>query len=328
MLFSRRAIIAATLSAALLPKVARAADDTGVPPFDRELRVPVQGGSIYVRVNGDLGSRRAPLLLVHGGPGAALWQLFPSLPLAKDRAIILYDQLDSGRSDAPGDPANWTVDRFVSEIAAIRTALGVERLHILGHSWGGIVANRYAATQPAGLKSLILQGTPLSAKRAIEGLRQLAAQLPPEEAAVMAERQRGGLSGIDPAAYQKAVGMMMRRHIARTSLRDVALPYMAPTPEDRGEAVGDALIGKDLFGAGFEGVLAGFDDEALLSRISVPTLLLRGEFDIVTADATKALVPMLKDGTFAEIGGAGHMAQFDRPDAWRDIVTAFITRND
>lgn len=328
MLFSRRAIIAATLSAALLPKLARAADEAGVPPFDRELRVPVQGGNIYVRVNGDLGSPRAPLLLVHGGPGAALWQLFPALPLAKDRAIILYDQLDSGRSDAPGDPANWIVDRFVSEITAIRTSLGVERLHILGHSWGGIVANRYAATQPAGLKSLVLQGTPLSAQRAIEGLRQLAAKLPPEEAAIMAARQSNGLSGIDRAAYEKAVDMLMRRHIARTSLRDVALPYMAPTPEDRGLAVGDVLIGNDLFGAGFQGVLAGFDDEALLSRISVPTLLLRGEFDIVTADATKALLPLLRDGTYAEIGGAGHMAQFDQSDAWRDVVSGFVTRHD
>ncbi|RYD67133.1 MAG: alpha/beta fold hydrolase [Sphingomonadales bacterium] len=328
MLFSRRAIVAAMLSAPLLPNMACAADEAGVPPFDRELRVPVQGGRIYVRVNGDLGSPRTPLLLVHGGPGAALWQLFPSLPLAKDRAIILYDQLDSGRSDAPGDTANWTVDRFVSEIAAIRAALGIERLHILGHSWGGIVANRYAASQPVGLKSLILQGTPLSAKRAIEGLRQLAAQLPPEEAAIMAARQSGGQSKIDPAAYQKAVGMMMRRHIARTSVRDVALPYMAPTPEDRGEAVGNALIGSDLFGAGFEGVLAGFDDEALLSRISVPTLLLRGEFDIVTADATKALLPLLKDGTYAEISGAGHMAQFDQPDAWRNVLSRFVTRHD
>jgi len=328
MLFSRRSIIAGTLSVALLAKAARAAPEPGVPPHDRELRVPVRGGSIYVRVNGRLDGPRAPLLLVHGGPGAALWQLFPALPLAADRAIILYDQLDSGRSDAPGDSANWTVERFVDEIDAIRAALHVRRLHILGHSWGGIVANRYAARRPHGLRSLILQGAPLSARRFMAGIRTLAAQLPPDEAAIMAARHRDGLIGVDATAYRRAASALMRRHIGRTSVRDVALPYMAPTPEDRGEAVANALIGEDLFGDGFGGVLAGFDDEPLLSRIRVPTLLLRGEFDIVTDEGTRALLPLLRNGRYAEIAGAGHMAQFDQASAWRRVLAAFIARHD
>jgi proline-specific peptidase len=326
MLISRRSMIGGTLSLAMLAKAA-AAGETGVPPFDRELRVPVQGGNIYVRVNGQLDGARAPLLFVHGGPGAALWQFFPALPLATDRAVILYDQLDCGRSDAPGDPANWTVEHFVDEIEAVRGALGIERLHILGHSWGGIVANRYAARRPRGLRSLILQGAPLSARRFEAGIRTLAAQLPAEQAAIMAARHREGIGAVDNAAYRQAVTAFMRRHVFRTSVRDVAMPYMAPTPEDRGNAVAAALIGDDLLG-GFGGVLAGFDDEPLLSRIEVPTLLLRGEFDIVTQGATRALLPLLRNGTYAEIAAAGHMAQFDQPSGWRDALAAFVARHD
>ncbi len=323
MLMSRRTLIGGAVAAAALVSRKVYAAEAGVPAADRELRVPVKGGSLYVRVNGDLAGPRTPLILVHGGPGAALWQFFPALPLATDRAIILYDQLDSGRSDAPGDPRNWTVDRFADEIEAVRSSLGIERFHLLGHSWGGIVANRYAARRPAALRSLILQGAPLSARRGEASIRAMVAQLPPAEAAAIAARGRGGAAAPDDAAYQKASGAFMRKHIYRTSLRDVAMPYMAPTPEDRGNAVASALVGDDLL-AGFGGVMAGFDDEPLLSRIRVPTLLLRGEFDIMTREATRAVLPRLHAGRYAEIAGAGHMAQFDQPAAWRTAIAGFL----
>lgn len=102
---------------------------------------------------------------------------------------------------------------------------------------------------------------------------------------------------------------------------------MAPTPPDRGDALAAAMTGGDLV-AGFQGVLKGFDDEALLRRIDVPTLLLRGEDDIVTAASVKAQRAMLRAGQYAEIAGAGHMAQFDQPEAWRAAVSHFIMAHD
>lgn len=321
----RRTLLATLAASAAIPSVARAAIEPGVPPADRELRVPVQGGSIYVRVNGDLRGPKPPLLMVHGGPGGALWQFFPALPLATQRAIILYDQLDSGRSNAPGDRANWTVDRYVSEIDAIRGALDVPSLHLLGHSWGGIVANRYAAQGPKGLKSLILQGAPLSDSRARQSVQSLVAALPDGAGAQIAARQRG--EPVDDAAYVKAMQAFVRRHLNRTSVRDVAMPYMAPTPQDRGDALAAAMTGGDLM-AGFSGVLAGFDDEPLLKRIIVPTLLLAGQDDIMTPDQTKALLPLLAKGSFKEIAGAGHMAQFDQPEAWRAAIAAHMAASD
>ncbi|RZJ22651.1 MAG: peptidase S33, partial [Brevundimonas sp.] len=107
MRLSRRSVLALTAATAFAGRAM--AQDAVVPAADRELRVPVQGGEIQVRVNGDLNARHKPLVLVHGGPGGACWQMFPALPMAVDRAIVVYDQLDSGRSDAPGDPANWTI---------------------------------------------------------------------------------------------------------------------------------------------------------------------------------------------------------------------------
>ncbi len=324
-MLTRRAVVQGALGTAAFAAVARAANLPGVPAATRELHVPVQGGSIYVRVNGDLKAARSPILFVHGGPGGALWQFFPALPLAQDRAVILYDQLDSGQSDAPGDKANWTVDRFASEIGAIRSALNLEKLHIVGHSWGGIIANRYAATQPEGLKSLILQGTPLSAARALRSVRSLLPALPDDMGKIILDHQKAGKP--DDPAYGKATMAFMRKHLFRTSVKDIAMPYMVGTPPDRGDALAQAMTGNDLL-MGFDGILKGFDDEPLMRKIIVPTLLLIGQYDIMTPTETRAMLPMLRHGSYAEIADAGHMAQFDQPEKWRDAISRFIKTQD
>lgn len=321
---TRRTLIAGGIASVCASRLALAADDPGVPPADRELRVPVTGGNLYVRVNGNLSGPRPPLLMVHGGPGGALWQFFPALPLASGRAIILYDQLDSGRSDAPGDKANWTVDRFASEIDAIRQALGVGAFHLLGHSWGGIVSTHYAARNPRGLRSLILQATPLSARRFDASVRSLYAAMPDGLGAVIEAHERAGT--LDDPGYLSAFRTFMRVHLNRTSTRAVGMPYMANVPEDRGDALALAMIGDRL--TPMAGALKGFDDEPLLKRIRVPTMLLCGEFDIMTPAATRAMLPKLRRGSFTELAGAGHMAQFDEPDAWRDAISRFFTAQD
>jgi proline iminopeptidase/L-proline amide hydrolase len=262
--------------------------------------------------------------MVHGGPGGGLWQFFPALPLAADRAIILYDQLDSGRSDAPGDPANWTVERYVSEIEAVRSALQIKDFHLLGHSWGGILANRYAAARPPGLKSLILQGTPLSDRRLETSVKALYAALPNGVGAVLIKHEHAGT--MDSAEYGEAFRVFFKKHLGRTSVKSVGLPYMASLPEDRGDALAQAMVGGKI--SGFAGRLKGLDDEPLLARIAVPTLVLFGEYDIMTRAAEQAVVRKLKRGALFDIPDAGHMAQFDQPDAWRSAIAKFLSTHD
>ncbi|MFW2831138.1 alpha/beta fold hydrolase [Sphingomonas sp. ID0503] len=144
MQLSRRQALAGLLTALPATSAIARAPDWTPPAPDQELRVPVRGGRIYVRVNGDLTAPRAPVVLIHGGPGSNHGYLTACLPLADERAVIVYDQLDCGRSDHPSDPADWTAKRFVSEVDAIRAALDLRRLHIVGNSWGGTIALEYA----------------------------------------------------------------------------------------------------------------------------------------------------------------------------------------
>lgn len=296
----------------------------GAAPALRELRVPVPGGQVYVQVHGELGAGRTPIVMVHGGPGGALWQFQPAIAMAAQRPVILYDQLDSGRSDAPGKPENWTVDRFASEIEAIRASLSLASIHLLGHSWGGQVATHYAARRPKGLKSVILQGTPPSARRAEASVQALLAELPDGGRAAINTAEESGK--LDDPAYGRAMQAFYRKHIGRTDLNAIAGAYMQSLPEDRGQALANALNGPTA--TRFTGSLRGFDDEPLLRRITAPTLLLCGEFDLMSPAATREVLPLLKHGAFAEIAGAGHMIQFDQPDAWRAAIAGFVRKHD
>lgn len=321
MRLSRRALLAMIAATAFAGR-AQAQDDI-VPPPDRELRVPVQGGEIYVRVNGDLNAPRKPLVLVHGGPGGACWQLFPALPLATDRAVVVYDQLDSGRSDAPNDPANWTIERYASEIEAVRAALGIEQFHLLGHSWGGILASRYAADHQDRLASLTLQGTPLSSRQWEASVSSLLDRMPDGQGEIIREAERTGTMS---DAYGAAVTAFFRAHISRTRSPAYAPAYMRDVPEGRGDALANAAVGMSV--TRMTGFLDGFDQEALLDGLDIPTLLLNGELDVITPETSRALLPRLKAGTFVELTGAGHMAQFDAPYAWRATVNAFVSGAD
>src|SRR2546423_1254676 len=143
----------------------------------QEGHIPVPGGRVWYRRVGT--GDRVPLLVIHGGPGAGHDYLEPLERLAQTaRAVVLWDQLGCGRSDAPGDPSLYHLDRLVEEIAAIRDALELERVHVLGQSLGGWFAIEHLLARPQGVVSLNLVSTSASADSLMEGIADLRAELP------------------------------------------------------------------------------------------------------------------------------------------------------
>jgi proline-specific peptidase len=119
-----------------------------------------------------------PLLCLHGGPGMTHNYLEPLEDLADRRRVIFYDQLGCGRSDRPGDVSLWTVPRFVEELVIVRAALGLDRLHLFGSSWGGMLVMRYLLDHQPPLESLLLCGSPASMPRWIRECGELLQQMP------------------------------------------------------------------------------------------------------------------------------------------------------
>jgi L-proline amide hydrolase len=316
---SGAAVVAGALPAPLLAQSARS-----LAP-DREVMVPVEGGRIYVRINGDLSARRAPVLMVHGGPGSAHAGFLNALPLADQRAVILYDQLDSGRSDAPNSPANWRVARFVDEITAIRRALGLERLHLLGASWGGTIALEYGARRPAGLASLILQSPLVSTRSWLADANRLRRQLPAGTQATLTacERRRPPPRARCDAATEEFNARFLRRRPRSPA----GQAYLDALPIPFNDRIYNAMWGATEFVS--TGTLRDYDGEPLLARLDAPrTLWVVGQHDEARPATVHDFAIRTPGSSFAVVEDAAHAVFNDNPDAYVALLRRWFARVD
>ena len=325
--FDRRSLFAA---AAVLPLALRipaafARGIAAVPPPTREEMVKVAGGRIYVRVNGDLAGPRPPIVLIHGGPGGTHANLLEALPLADQRAVIVYDQLDTGRSERPGDPSRWTVARFTDELEAIRRALNIRRWHVAGFSWGGTVALEYGARRPAALAGLVL-GSPLISTRSwIADADALRRAMPADLRATLAACERP----TPPPAERcgAATDAFYARHLVRTSRNPAIAAYAKATGVEGNDTMYRAMWGPTEFTA--TGTLRDYDGEPLLARLNGRrTLFITGQYDEARPATVSGFAARVPEAELAVVPGSGHALFADRPDETIAILRAWLARMD
>ncbi len=182
-------------------------------PTVHEGTIAFRGYRTWYRVVGEAEDPgKLPVLCLHGGPGATWHHMEPYEALAEGRRVVFYDQLGCGNSsiEEPHDQTMWTTELYVEEVGAIRDALGLDEVHVLGHSWGGMLGMAYAITQPAGLASLIVESSPnehpvlahgaREAARGAAGRRRGDAPRPRGGRHVRRSGVRGGHDGLLPQA--------------------------------------------------------------------------------------------------------------------------------
>ena len=137
-----------------------AACDGSPQPATQELEASVPHGKLYVRVAGNRESGNV-MIAIHGGPGQSHHYMLDLERLAgREFSVVTYDQRGVGGSTTPpADPANYDLTDYIEDLEAVRRAVGVDQVHLLGHSWGGTVAMHYAALYPERVRSLILVGS-------------------------------------------------------------------------------------------------------------------------------------------------------------------------
>jgi L-proline amide hydrolase len=174
----------------------------------------------WYRVTGELRpgdtAAPAPLVVLHGGPGATHDYLLSIGDLADSRAVVHYDQLGNGRSTHyPERGADfWTVDLFVRELHNLVEALGIaDRHHVLGQSWGGFLGQGYALTRPPGLRALVLADTAASFPDFVAEANRLRTLLPPEVEETLRRHEDAGTT--DDPEYTAASEVFYRRHVCR-----------------------------------------------------------------------------------------------------------------
>jgi L-proline amide hydrolase len=247
---------------------------------------------------------RLPLLVLHGGPGSSHGPLEGLGALTRQgRRVVFYDQLGGGDSDRPDEPSLWTVETFLEQLRSVREALGLERLHLFGSSWGGMLALEYAFTRPAGLASLVLNSTPTSAPRWAEETLRLHDALPP------------GLDG------KAAEDEFKRRHICR----------LDPEPEviKRARASFGLQVYETMWGPNeftVTGTLKDWDVIDRIGEIRLPTLITSGRYD----ECTPALVEPLHRGLVRSewelFENCSHMSYLEEPERYLEVVGGFLDR--
>jgi proline iminopeptidase len=256
---------------------------TGLQPG--EGYVNVQGGRIWYRIVGS--GTRTPLLLLHGGPGAPSYYLNPLAALADERPVIFYDQLGAGRSDKPTDVTLWHVERFVQELSELRRALGLKQVHILGHSWGTMLAVDYMVTKPAGVRSLILASPSLSIGRWLEDAETLKRTLPQSVQDAIARNEAAG--SFDSPEYQSAMMEYYKRYLCR---RNPWSDDVNKTLEELGQSVYRTMWGPSEFTA--TGSLRTYERAEQLRTLNLPVLFTAGRCDEArpaTTEYYRSLVP-------------------------------------
>lgn len=293
---------------------------------DREAMVAVPGGRVYVRVNGNLQGGRAPIVLVHGGPGSSHWSFLNATALADERAVILYDQLDSGRSEWPGDAANWRVGRFVAELEAVRAALGVARWHVLGGSWGGTVALEYAAGGPEALAGLVLQSPLVATSVWLKDARALKAGMPPGVRDLL---DRCDVPGAVPAdVCQGASDAFYARHVRMFAPPPAIAAYRNALPRSFSADIYNHMWGRAEFTA--SGTLKDYDGRALLAKLDGRrTLFVAGEHDEARPATVRGFAEAVPGGAgFREVKGAAHSVMNDAPAAYVALLRAWLRDQD
>lgn len=281
--------------------------------------IDVEGGRVWYRISGS--GSETPLLLLHGGPGAPSYYLNPLESVSADRPVIFYDQLGAGRSDRPTDPSLWTVNRFVRELADVREALGLDEVHILGHSWGSMLAVDYMLTNPEGVKSLILASPALSVRRWAEDAERLIAKMPDELQQAIKHHEAAGTT--DDPEYQEATMEYYKRYLSRSDpwSDDLNLAF-----ENFNTEIYGLMWGPSEFTA--TGTLKDYEREDVLPDLDLPVLFTAGRYDEATPETLQHFQSLVPDSEIAIFENSAHMTMLDEPQKYTAVVRQFLKQVD
>ena len=285
------------------------------------------GHRTWYRVVGDLDPEglRAPVVICHGGPGATHDYVAPIADLSRDgRACVLYDQLGNGRSDhlPDADPSFWTVELFTAELNALVEHLGIAgRYHVVGQSWGGMLALAHALERPPGLVSVVAADSPASVPDFAAGARELLGELPPEVGETIARHEEAGTT--DSPEYQAAIQEFYARFLCRLD------PWPDALVRTFDQIEADPTVYATMNGPSeftVVGTIRDFDVSDRLGEIAVPVLLVSGRHDEVRPHVVEAMHARLKDSEWALFEDSSHTPHLEEHERFLETVGAFLRR--
>ncbi len=288
--------------------------------------VDAHGVLIYYWIVG----RGAPLVILHGGPGASHDYFLPYLlPLARHNKLVFIDERGSGKSEKLEDVAGYTVENMVEDVEAVRQALGLGKINLLGHSYGGVLAQAYALKYQQNLSHLILSSTFSSTSAMNQVFDKIKADMPAELRERINRLESEGLFGKGPD-YRK--GRYTDDYMI-AAWGEGYFPYLYQNrPDPNYDPVASGVMSWDLYremwGSHGEYVIDGnlksveYTDR--LATIHVPTLIIVGDHDECAPTLSEAMHAKIAGSQLVILPKSGHMNFVDQPHLYLSTVEGFL----
>jgi proline-specific peptidase len=276
------------------------------------------GARIYYKTLG----RGMPLLLLHGGPGADHTDFLPALnPLASRYQLVLIDERGSGRSERLQDPRGYTLNHMVQDIEQVRKHLRIRQFVVLGHSFGGILAQAYAVRHPRQVLGLVLAGTSSSANSVDRDFRRIRQSLPKGLRSRLERCEKAGIFESN-GAYTKAYAAASAQALAPCMFAKTPPRRFKHPPPLGMDVLREMWVRRSDFR--IDGNLKGFDFTGSLSRVKAPALVVIGDRDMIStesADLTRASLPR---ATLIVMAECAHMMYIDQTARFNRLLGEFL----
>lgn len=286
--------------------------------------MPFMGHHTYYRTVGER-TDKAPLILLHGGPGSThnYFEVLDRVAEEDGRMLVMYDQIGCGNSYVDGRPELWTVETWVNELIALRKHLGLDTCHLLGQSWGGMLLLTYiCGYEHSGVKSGILSSTlPASWLWGIEQARMIK-ELPEEyQEAIKTATETGDYSN---DIYQRAEEEYMLRHAAGK-----------PDPDGPECLLRKKRTGRESYVVGWGpneytpmGTLKDYDVIDKLKDIKEPCLVINGGNDLCTPYIAKVMYDNIPNSRWELFRECRHMCFVEDNDHYVEVLKEWLNEKD
>lgn len=284
---------------------------------------PVATTEGFVDVNGvplfyhTEGSGR-PAIVINGGPGLDYSYLYPQLKGLHSMAkVVFYDQRASGHSGGEAHAEDISVKRFVADLEALRSQLGLERVDLVSHSWGAVLALSYALEYPEHVKTLVLLNpAPIYGREEAhqEGIRRMEQRRSYHDRAALSSLYVSPEFGQrDPVAVAQFFRLWFKGYFANpNNVSQLNLTLTDQTAQNALEI--NDLMNRDT---------ATLDLIDRVAAIKVPTLIIGGGQDIFPTKYTRNLAETLGNARYIELDGSGHFSYIEDQQRVMDEIQQF-----
>jgi proline iminopeptidase len=282
------------------------------------MRAKIRDTEIYFDVVGaglvmdESGWRSQPVaFVIHGGPGADhTLDRSTFSPLSHKLQFVYFDHRGQGRS-ARGDKESYTLDNNVEDMEALRQHLGLDKIIVIGTSYGGMVALSYAIRYPQNVSHLIAIVT-VADSRFLDRAREILAERGTEEQKAIAERLWNG-------AFENEEQLSEFFQVMR-SMYSFTFDANSPQP-----LMNQMILSPDAINVAFSGFLRSYNVLDQLHQISSPTLVIAGRHDWICApEFSQEIADRIPHAKLKIFENSGHLIRVDEPDALREAIVEFL----